>query len=83
MFTGAFTPHFLVHLGVPEEFRPEFYKEFCVRQIGTKSPSWSLSLASLAQNDLFKRIWPPHARRPGPLVTQPQETADPRKECYR
>ena len=22
-------------LGVPEEFRPEFYKEFCVRQIGT------------------------------------------------
>ena len=29
-------------LGVPEEFSPEFYKEFCVRQIGAKSPSWSL-----------------------------------------
>ena len=24
-------------LGVPEEFSPEFYKEFCVRQIGAKS----------------------------------------------
>jgi len=58
-------------LGVPEEFRPEFYKEFCVRQIGTKSPSWSLSLASLAENDLFKGIWPPHARRSGPLVETP------------
>ena len=53
------------------EFRPEFYKEFCVRQIGTKSPSWSLSLASLAENDLFKGIWPPHARRSGPLVETP------------
>ena len=30
-------------LGVPEEFRPEFYIKFCVRQIGTKSPSWSTS----------------------------------------
>ena len=28
-------------LGVPEEFRPEFYKEFCVRHNGAKSPSWS------------------------------------------
>ena len=24
-------------LGVPEEYSPEFYKEFCVRQIGAKS----------------------------------------------
>ena len=34
-------------LGVPEEFRPEFYKDFCVRQIGTKSPSWSLCVTVL------------------------------------
>ena len=58
-------------LRVPEEFRPEFYKEFCVRQIGTKSPSWSLCVTVVAQSDLFKGIWPPHARRPGPLVTTP------------
>ena len=58
-------------LGVPEEFRPEFYKEFCVRQIGTKSPSWSLCVPVVPQNDLFKGIWPPHARRSGPLVETP------------
>ena len=40
-------------LGVPEEFRPEFYKEFCVRQIGTKSPSWSLCLSNLSKSALF------------------------------
>ena len=28
-------------LGVPEEFSPEFYKEFCVRHNSAKSPSWS------------------------------------------
>ena len=43
-------------LGVPEEFRPEFYKEFCVRQIGTKSPSWSLCLTVLTLSALFKGI---------------------------
>ena len=58
-------------LGVPEEFRPEFYKEFCVRQIGTKSPSWSLWLSLLSQSALFKGIWPPHTRHLGPPVTTP------------
>ena len=62
-------------LGVPEEFRPEFYMEFCVRQIGTKSPSWSLCVPVVPQNDLFKGIWPPHARRSGPLVETPGQAA--------
>ena len=53
------------------EFRPEFYKEFCVRQIGTKSPSWSLWLSLLSQSALFKGIWPPHARYLRPLVETP------------
>ena len=56
------------------EFRPEFYKEFCVRQIGTKSPSWSLCVTVVTQSDLFKGIWPPHARRSGPLVETPGST---------
>ena len=58
-------------LGVPKEFRPEFYKEFCVRQIGTKSPSWSLCASLASQSDLFKGIWPPHPRRPRAPVTTP------------
>ena len=53
-------------LGVPEEFSPEFYKEFCVRQIGAKS-THQYPLAPLApQSALFKGIWPPHTRHLGP-----------------
>ena len=58
-------------LGVPEEFRPEFYKEFCVRHNGAKSPSWSLCAPLAPQSALFKGIWPPHTRRPRPPVGTP------------
>ena len=68
------TPSHLISLsilGVPKEFRPEFYIEFCVRQIGTKSPSWSLWLSVLSQSALFKGIWHHHTRHLGPRVKTP------------
>ena len=68
------TPSHLISLsilGVPKEFRPEFYIEFCVRQIGTKSPSWSLCLTVLTLSALFKGIWHHHTRHLGPLAAIP------------
>ena len=58
-------------LGVPEEYSPEFYKEFCVRQIGAKSTLYYTCAPLAPQSALFKGICSPHACRPRPPVETP------------
>ena len=84
------TPSHLISLsilGVPEEFRPEFYKEFCVRHNGAKSTLWyPRPLPSIEKCPIQRDLAPTYPspltprRNPGPDRTRhPQYAATARR----